>query len=104
MSGQSKVEDSTVAAAPNASAPSTNRLPVVRRNPEPVIAVVMRVAPLNVVQDLYGVQQASTVAPPTSRGGRADVRTSWVAPTPRSPPSPHRGRDPRRGPDPARPW
>jgi hypothetical protein len=41
MSGQSNVDDNTVAAAANASAPTTNSPPVIRRRPLPVLVTVM---------------------------------------------------------------
>src|SRR5688572_27169751 len=41
MSGQSKVEESTVAAPANATAPTTNSPPVVRRKLRSVVAVVI---------------------------------------------------------------
>src|SRR3954452_5991834 len=76
MSGQSKVEDSTVAAAPNASAPTANSPPVVRRSPWRTLSIGMGSAPLNGGQDSYGLQDGSTVPVVASRVvrlGRARV-------------------------------
>src|SRR4051794_17657541 len=98
MSGQSKVEDSTVADAPNATAPATNRPPVVRRIAWPVIAVVIGCAPLNGVQDLYSVQRGFYRACNRVKGvARADVRTRARRTPSRPATRPHRGRDPERG-------
>src|SRR5688572_3457532 len=66
MSGQSKVEESTVAAPANASAPATNSPPVVRRRLVTVSAVVIIVSALDAVHDLYDVQRPSTLSGVTS--------------------------------------
>src|SRR3954453_20324287 len=98
MSGQSKVEDSTIAAAPNASAPTTNRPPVVRRIPWPVIAVVIGCSPLNGAQDFYSVQETLYRARNRVKGvARADVRTRDRTTPSRPATGPHRGRHPGRG-------
>src|SRR3954452_10281480 len=104
MSGQPKVADSTVADVPNATAPTTNRPPVVRRSPWPMIAVVIGFAPLDGVQDLYGVQKEFYRAGSPVKGvAHANVRTRCRTTPSRPAKGPHRGRDPRRGADPARP-
>jgi len=41
MSGQLNVEDNTIAAAANATAPATNSTPAVRRSPRPALADAM---------------------------------------------------------------
>src|SRR3954470_546112 len=60
MSGQSNVDDKTVADTAKARADATNSAPVVRRRPVPVVAVVIGIPPsrqLYSVQRLYAVQE-----------------------------------------------
>jgi hypothetical protein len=66
MSGQSNVEDNTVAAAANATAPTRNSPPVVRRRPvlattdvNVISTLLDAVQYLDVVQIMYGVQRKS---------------------------------------------
>src|SRR5690348_12793599 len=58
MSGQSNVEDNTVADTANATAPTTNNTPVTRRRRVPANVIV---TPLNAVQYLDVVQRLYAV-------------------------------------------
>src|SRR4051812_8727552 len=76
MSGQSKVEDSTVAAAPKASAPTTNRLPVVRRSPWLMVVVAMASTPERCTGFVQRPEASYRVADTVKGVARLDVRSS----------------------------
>src|SRR5215210_7124432 len=100
MSGQSKVEESTVAAPANASAPATKRPPVVRRIPSLGIVVVIASPP---GRRTRFVRRTGTLYPEPCdvNGDGRHLGTSQTTAF-RTSPGPHGGRHPRRGVVPAR--
>ena len=101
MSGQSKVEDSTVAAAGEREGADHEQPAGRAAEARPVVAGHHE-SPLHAVQNLYGVQTVLRCAE-RRQGGRSRRCPHQPRRAPAgAAPSPHRGRDPRRGAEPAR--
>jgi hypothetical protein len=79
MSGQLNVEDNTIAAAANATAPATSSPPVARRSPRPALADAMpgRAAPRPVPSAAFGLRRSELSRQQPRPDGAAHAERVW---------------------------